>query len=318
MRDKRTIKNAIVAHMSTLKQNLAVQFSTQSNPLAIDGLEFIEYHTTEPLSLGAVLERMGFFATSRHRSREVMRYTQGSGNTAMNIIVNADLTARPATSGAWQSTVLSAIALRVKDASAAYQRALELGAWSIPTRAGAMELNIPGIHGVGQSIIYFVDRFKANNDFSIYDVDFKAIPVDAEKKRMSQNSDLHFFGVVQTIGDNRSADWAAFYERLMGFSILPRGQAFGILPKGTLMQSPCNQFYLQLIERPEGAEDVHWDESLLRLGLGCADVPATVARLQAAGMTFSDRGAVQPSDKGAITQTVLGGVTFELVQSVRV
>ena len=28
---------------------------------------------------------------------------------------------------------------------------------------------------------------------------------------------------------------------------------------------------------------------------------------------FVDRGAVQPSDKGALTQLYLGGVTFELV-----
>jgi len=32
---------------------------------------------------------------------------------------------------------------------------------------------------------------------------------------------------------------------------------------------------------------------------------------------FVDHGAVQPSDKGALTQIYLGGVTFELVVSRR-
>jgi 4-hydroxyphenylpyruvate dioxygenase len=32
-------------------------------------------------------------------------------------------------------------------------------------------------------------------------------------------------------------------------------------------------------------------------------------------MVFVDRGAVQPSEKGALTQPYLGGVTFELVHS---
>jgi len=36
-----------------------------------------------------------------------------------------------------------------------------------------MELNIPGVHGPGDSILYFVDSFR---DFSIYDVDFRPIP----------------------------------------------------------------------------------------------------------------------------------------------
>ena len=36
-----------------------------------------------------------------------------------------------------------------------------------------MELNIPAIHGVGGSRIYFVDRYR---EFSIYDVDFVPIP----------------------------------------------------------------------------------------------------------------------------------------------
>src|SRR5258707_4701313 len=64
---------------------------------------------------------------------------------------------------------MAGIGLRVRDAAYAYRHALDLGAWEMPTRASAMELNIPGIHGVGDSLIYFVDRYR---DFSIYDVDF--------------------------------------------------------------------------------------------------------------------------------------------------
>ena len=88
-----------------------------------------------------------------------------------------------------------------------------------------------------------------------------------------------------------------------------------MLPKGTLLESPCRKFYLQLIEPPPGADEVHWDEGLVRVGLGAPDVPAAVQALQKRGVVFVDRGAVQPSDKGALTQVYLGGVTFELVVS---
>jgi len=97
--------------------------------------------------------------------------------------------------------------------------------------------------------------------------------------------------------------------------VLPDGKYFGVVPKGTLLESPCHKFYLQLIEPPPGAEEAHWEEGFVRLGLGAADVPATVRALQKQGLVFIDHGAVQPSDKGALTQVYLGGITFELVVS---
>jgi len=126
---------------------------------------------------------------------------------------------------------------------------------------------------------------------------------------------LHWFGVVQAIQAERTADWLDFYRTLFGFTVLPRGQYFGVLPKGTLLESPCHKFYLQLIEPPPGADEIRWEEGLVRVGLGAADVPAATRALRERGILFIDRGAVQPSDKGALTQVYLGGVTFELVAS---
>jgi 4-hydroxyphenylpyruvate dioxygenase len=117
------------------------------NPLGMDGIEFIEYATSQPQAFGALLQTMGFAAVARHRSREVMLYRQGT----MNLIVNSHSVTTPA-------ATLAAIALRVRDAGRAFQRSLDLGAWEMPTRAAAMELHIPGIHGVGDTFIYFVDR----------------------------------------------------------------------------------------------------------------------------------------------------------------
>src|SRR5215510_4161353 len=158
-----------------------------SNPVGIDGIEFIEFATAQPQALGNVLQQMGFAPVARHRSREVMLYRQGT----MNLIVNAH-EVKDAT------PELKAIALRVRDAGQAWAHALALGAWEMPTRASAMELNIPGIHGVGDSLLYFVDRYR---DFSIYDVDFVALPgVDPNPPAVGG---LHYFGVVQSILDER-------------------------------------------------------------------------------------------------------------------
>ena len=274
-----------------------------SNPLGVDGIEFIEYATSQPQAFGALLQKMGFAAVARHRSREVVLYRQGS----MNLIVNAHGAGEKAPG---KAPIVAAIALRVRDAGVAFQHSLELGAWEMPTRAAAMELHIPGIHGVGDSLIYFVDRYR---DFAIYDVDF--VFDENTKRNPAAVAGLHWFGVVQAIMTGRTADWLDFYSALFGFSVLPSGQYFGVLPKGTLLESPCHKFYLQLIEPPPGAEEIHWDEGLVRVGLGAPDIPKAVKALKDRGIVFVDHGAVQPSDKGALTQVYLEGVNFELVVS---
>src|SRR5262245_34609860 len=208
-----------------------------SNPLGVDGIEFIEYASSQPQAFGALLQQMGFAVVARHRSREIALYRQGG----MNVIVNShEAPAGP--------PAVSAIALRVRDAGHAYRRSVELGAWEIEPHAAAMELNIPGIHGVADSLIYFVDRYR---DFSIYDVDF--VPLAATDPRPPALAGLHWFGVVQAILGDRTRDWVDFYETLFGFSILPEGRYFGVLPNGTLLESACHTFYLQLVEPAPGA-----------------------------------------------------------------
>jgi 4-hydroxyphenylpyruvate dioxygenase len=270
------------------------------NPLGLAGIEFIEFSTSKPQALGQVLETIGFKPVARHRSREVLLYRQGP----MNIIVNAHASELPRA----DTPAIAAIALRVRDAGAAYRRAIERGAWAVPVKVEPMELHIPAIHGVGASRVYFVDRWK---EFSIYDVDF--VPIPTVDRAPPAIAGLRWFGVVQYIGNDRTEDWTDFYRELFGFSALPDEQRFGILPKGRVLQSPCGTFYLQLIEPEPGILDVEDDEALSRVALGAPDVLAAVAEWRARGMAFVESTGVHSGSRGALTQPVLGGVSFELV-----
>jgi 4-hydroxyphenylpyruvate dioxygenase len=280
------------------------QIPEPSNPIGFDGIEFIEFATSKPLILGGVLEQMGFVPIARHRSREVELYRQGS----MNIIVNSQPADVPRMAQPMERPFLSAFAVRVRDADAAFRRAQDLGAWAIPVRARAMELNIPAIHGVGQSLIYFVDR---HDEFSIYDVDFVALPkID---KNPPAIGGLHFFGIVQYIGSDRTAEWTEFYSQIFGFTPLPNRVRFGIMPKGLLLQSPCRNFYLQLIEPEDTARYAPADEHLQRIGLGTPDVLATIGLLEKRGVEFVTSEKVHSNEHGALTKPFLGSVMFELV-----
>ena len=274
--------------------------SDAANPLGLEGVEFVEYATAKPQALGQVLEMMGFRPIARHRSREVMLYRQGG----INIIVNAHADGTPLP----DAPVMAAIALRVRDAGAAYRRALDRGAWAVPAQVEVMELNIPAVHGVGASRIYFVDRYK---EFSIYDVDFTPIP--GVEPHPPATAGLHFFGIVQYIGNDRSDDWTEFYHELFGFTALPAEERFGILPKGRILRSPCTTFHFQLIEPEHGVLDVEDDECLQRIGLGTPDVLATVAELRGRGVEFVESKGVHTEGRGALTRTYMNGVMFELV-----
>jgi 4-hydroxyphenylpyruvate dioxygenase len=267
--------------------------------LAIEGIEYIEYATAKPQALGQVLEQMGFRPIARHRSREVLLYRQGG----MNVIVNAHAAAVTPP----EAPVLAAVALRVRDAAAAHARVLELGAWDVPVQVAPMELHIPAIHGAGASRIYFVDRHR---EFSIYDVDF--IPVPTVDPVVPALADLHWFGVVQYVGIDRSADWCAFYTSLFGFAELAPETQFGILPRGSILASPCRSFFLQLIE-PDALVVDDTGERLQRVAFGSPDVPAAVKSLRARGVDFVETDTVHTEVRGALTRPQLGGVMFELV-----
>ena len=274
------------------------------NRLGIAGIEFIEYTTSRPQMLGQVLERMGFQPVARHRSREVTLYRQGG----MNLVVNANPQDARVSASVEGQPVLSAVAFRVQDALRAHTRCIELGAWNVTSHAQAMELHIPAIHGPGSSRFFFVDRW---DEFSIYDIDFKPIPtVDQHPPAVAQFS---YFGVVQYIGMARSADWLAYFEHMFDFTTVPDEQRFGILPKGKLMRSPCGTFLWQLIEPEPWMDADDSPECLQRIGLGTPDVAAAVQALKGRGVEFVESTQLHPEDRGALTRTVLGSVSFELV-----
>jgi 4-hydroxyphenylpyruvate dioxygenase len=270
-----------------------------TNPLGLEGIEFVEYATPRPQAFGQVLESIGFRPVARHRSREVLLYRQGG----MNIVVNA----HGSSEAAAETPQIAAIALRVRDAGAAWKRVVEQGGWPVPVQVQPMELHIPGIHGVGSTRIYFVDRWR---EFSIYDVDF--VPIPTVEQKVAATAGLHWFGVVQYVGPERSADWSAFYGSLFGFKVLPSEASFGILPRGSILASPCGTFFLQLIE-PDPNTEWDADERLQRVAFGAPDVPAAVKALRARGVDFVETDTLHTEVRGALTRPRLGGVMFELV-----
>lgn len=279
------------------------QTAAWDNPMGTDGFEFIEYAAPDPVAMGALFERMGFRPVARHRHKRVTLYRQGE----INFILNAEPDSFAQRFARQHGPSICAIAFRVQDAAAAYRRALELGAWGFDSRSGPMELNIPAIKGIGDSLIYLVDRWRGKRgrkggigDISIYDVDFEPIESDgADVGFEHPGAGLTYVDhLTHNVHRGRMAEWSSFYERLFEFREVRyfdiEGKVTGV--KSKAMTSPCGKIRIPINEEgtdqgggqiQEYLEQYH-GEGIQHIALGTGDIPASVDRLRAAGVAFLD------------------------------
>lgn len=268
------------------------------NPMGTDGFEFIEYAAPDPQAMGALFERMGFRAIARHRHKNVVLYRQGG----INFIVNAEPDSFAQRFARLHGPSICAIAFRVQDAKAAYERAVSLGAWGYAGQAGPGELNIPAIKGIGDSVIYLVDRWRGKNgaregdigNIGFYDVDFEPLPGADQDALNPKGFGLTYIDhLTHNVHRGRMKEWADFYERLFNFREVRyfdiEGQATGV--KSKAMTSPCGKIRIPINE--EGNEkagqiqeylDMYRGEGIQHIALGSTNLYDTVDALQFAGV----------------------------------
>lgn len=273
--------------------------TTWDNPMGTDGFEFIEYAAPDPKAMGELFQRMGFTAVAKHRHKDVTLYRQGE----INFIINAEPDSFAQRFARLHGPSICAIAFRVQDAKAAHERALSLGAWGYAGQAGPGELNIPAIKGIGDSIIYLIDRWRGKNgaqpgdigNIGFYDVDFEPLPgitgaaaVNPEGFGMTVIDHL-----THNVHKGRMAEWAGFYERLFNFREVRyfdiEGQATGV--KSKAMTSPCGKIRIPINEEGNDQKgqiqeylDRYQGEGVQHIALASTNLYDTVDALQMAGV----------------------------------
>src|SRR3954454_10319258 len=133
------------------------------NPMGTDGVEFVEYTAPDIELLRSLFAKMGFPEVARHKSKNVTLHKQGD----CNFIINAEPGSYAEQYAKDHGPSACAMAFRVKDAKAAHERALKLGATAVKVGKGDGELDIPAIEGIGGSRLFFVDR--SGGSRSVYD-----------------------------------------------------------------------------------------------------------------------------------------------------
>jgi 4-hydroxyphenylpyruvate dioxygenase len=275
------------------------------NPMGTDGFEFIEYAAPNPQAMGALFERMGFRPIARHRHKNVLLYRQGG----INFVLNAEPDSFAQRFARQHGPSVCAIAFRVQDAKAAYERAISLGAWGYAHTAGPGELNIPAIKGIGDSLIYFIDQWRGKNgaqpgaigNIGFYDVDFEPLPdlsgVDGDALNPPGHGLTYIDHLTHNVHRGRMDEWAGFYERLFNFREIRyfdiEGQVTGV--KSKAMTSPCGKIRIPINE--EGNEKAgqiqeylerYQGEGIQHIAMGSNDLGATVDALRASGVKLLD------------------------------
>nr|WP_321575898.1 4-hydroxyphenylpyruvate dioxygenase [Sneathiella sp. P13V-1] len=258
------------------------------NPMETDGFEFVEYAAPDPAALGALFESMGFKAVAKHRSKNVTLYRQGD----VNFIINAEPNSFAQSFARIHGPCACAMAFRVKDAAKAITRAKELGAWVVESEAGPMELNIPAIKGIGDSLIYLVDRY--GDKGSIYDVDFI---FHDENDRNPEGAGLTYIDhLTHNVHRGRMDEWAEFYTRLFNFKEIRyfdiEGKLTGL--KSKAMTSPCGKIRIPINESSDDKSqiqeylDAYHGEGIQHIALGTNDIYSTVDSMTSTGVSFQD------------------------------
>jgi 4-hydroxyphenylpyruvate dioxygenase len=277
-------------------EETTMQFTPWENPMGTDGFEFVEFAAPDPKAMGALFEKMGFTAIARHRHKDVTLYRQGE----INFIINAEPDSFAQRFARKHGPSVCAIAIRVNDAAYAYKRALDLGAWGFDTHNGPMELNIPAIKGVGDSLLYLVDRWRgkgtpgAIGDISIYDVDFVAIP--GAQANPVGNGLTYIDHLTHNVHRGRMKEWAEFYENLFNFREVRyfdiKGKLTGLTSKA--MTSPCGKIRIPINESADDKSqiaeylDEYRGEGIQHIALGTDDAYRSVQAMRDSGIQFQD------------------------------
>lgn len=217
----------------------------------VHAVEFVEFAADErrAAALGSTLQTLGFRKAGRHRSKSVDLFRQGQ----INLVVNTEQEGQARSAFLAHGTAAYAIGLQVDDARATLARAVALGAEPFDQDPNPGDIRLPGIRGIGGSVIYFVDRSPELVrlwEHEFVNVADGAAPADAGLERIDH--------VAQTMFVDELLTSLLFYTSLFDVRKLPM---VDVVDPGGLVRS-------QVIENEQGG---------LRLTLNGAENRRTLA-----------------------------------------
>jgi 4-hydroxyphenylpyruvate dioxygenase len=250
-----------------------------TNPLGLDGFEFVEFTSPDPVAMGLQFEQLGFVASHRHPTKNITRYRQGR----INLMINRDADGRVAAFRNDHGASASAMAFRVADPQAAL-------AWALAHGAKATLEDDTVIEGIGGSYLYFV---KQGED--LYR-DWAELPGWREAEAANSVGLDLLDHLTHNVRRGQMRVWSDFYKTLFGFEEQKyfdiKGKATGLFSQAMIapdkaIRIPLNESQDDKSQIEEFIRDYN-GEGIQHLALTTPDIYATVEKLRARGVKLQD------------------------------
>lgn len=253
--------------------------SDNFNPVGLDGMEFIEYTSADPETLGKLFEKLGFKKVAIHKNKKVDLFRQ----RGINFILNKEPKSFAEKFHQEHGPSICATGFRVKDAKKAMAAAIERGAKICEDKGHSF----PAIYGIGNSLIYFIEDY--NND-KIYDRDFDFFGEKLQKGFGLLTVDH----LTNNVPRGAMDEWENFYTQIFNFRSIRffdiRGQQTGLLSKA--LRSPCDKITIPINEPTDDKSQIqeyleeYKGSGIQHIALLTSDIVKTVKKLKENGIEF--------------------------------
>jgi len=178
--------------------------TTHPNPLGLRGIDFTEFCGPSTSDLEQLFLAFGFSRTKQHDAKRIACYQQND----ITFLINDEQSGFSRAFAQTHGPAIASMGWRVDDAAYAHAEALPRGAAPDETK----DLAYPAIYGIGDSLIYFIDRFGPKG--TIYDTDF--VP-HANPLIQPDKGFLTVDHLTNNVHPGTMEQWADFYKGVFGF-----------------------------------------------------------------------------------------------------
>jgi 4-hydroxyphenylpyruvate dioxygenase len=231
--------------------------------------------------------KFGFQKIGQHKRKAVTLYRQNQ----VNFIINSEPGTFAAKFTKQHGPAICATGFRAKSAQRAFELAVQRGARPIETKHDPASHSFPAIYGIGDSAVYFVDRYRAPVHF---DDDFRYLQPELFPKGKGLTVIDH---LTNNVPKGELQKWVDFYKNIFNFHEVRhfdiKGEHTGLTSKA--MRSPCKKITIPINEPTEGRSQIqeYLDEyrgsGIQHLAMLTGDIIASVKQLKDSGVEFLDR-----------------------------
>lgn len=244
---KKPAKKAVVKKAAKKKPAKKI-----TNPIGLDGIEFVEFASPDSQALRALFRDFGFSRTMLHEARNVELYEQED----IHFLINAE----PGSFGSKFSKLhgpsICSMGWRVKNAELALKKALQRGA-RLCEEGDYCDENgepIPAIYGIGDSIIYFIEGYRKPDLYKSLGFHPHPAPEMVHTKGF-----LAIDHLTNNVRKGEMEKWANFYKKVFGFTEVRyfdiRGAKTGLTSYA--LRSPCGKFCIPINEADEKKSQIN-------------------------------------------------------------